>query len=145
MLTAGWLGSAGTEWLSGGEVLPDGSLLLAGGAAHHLIQTGDNLHDRPEEVAGPYVAILTADFSSIRFSTLLNATATAWVRDGTAWGIASRQVKGRHLALFAGSARYKVRGSDPARPAPQRRPLQRGYAGGMSDGYLVVIDLGAAK
>jgi hypothetical protein len=128
--------------ITGLGTAPDGSLLMVGNAAHHLIQTGDAIHHDPMEVCGPYITILADDWSSIRFSTCLEGTAWTSIRHGEQWDMQARRVGNRQLAAFVGSATATVAQTDPPRPPPSRNPLQSAFGGGHCDGYLVVVDLG---
>lgn len=126
-------------------VATDGSLLIAGGSAFGLIQTGDHLHHDPAKPGGPYIAILDPSLGSIRFSSTMNACGAVRLHDdGDTWRARSAQVNGRHLAVFVGGARAEATHYAAAAPAPARRPIQQAFAGGWSDGYLAIFDLGPA-
>lgn len=123
----------------------DGSVLMAGGSASGLIQTGDNLLGEGMP-GGKYVAILEEDLSDIRFSSALPATAEVLLRDSAArgekWSVATGVANGRAKAVFVcGAVEEKGAYTEP-RPAPTRNAAQDDFAGGATDGYLMVFDLG---
>jgi hypothetical protein len=123
------------------EEASDKSTLIAGGAAHHVIQTGNHIFSSSDEVAGQYIAVLTGDASSIRFSSAIDCAGVVAIRENATWGLASRKVGEKHLALFVGSAIEKRAVAEPPIYASQKNPIQKSYGGGLTDGYLVLLEL----
>jgi hypothetical protein len=117
----------------------DGSICVGGDSAWGLIQTGNALNTG--EPAGPYIAVFNADCTSLRFSSALPATAKADVNDGARWGVARGTVKGKPMALYLGSAldREEVYGKELPPPTVGRTTA---HAGGLLDGYMLLLDLG---
>jgi hypothetical protein len=132
---------AGIEHL---RVATDGSVVLAGGSAFGLIQTGDALHPFPDDPGGPYVAVLDRELSSIRFSSTIVAAGKVPIREGEKWNTASVVVNGRHKLLFVSGAIAKEGCYAEPRPAPTRNGVQETFAGGLADGYFILMDLGPA-
>ncbi|HMJ89970.1 MAG TPA: hypothetical protein VK530_09145, partial [Candidatus Acidoferrum sp.] len=65
---------------------PDGSVCLAGNSAWGLIQTGNAF---PSDPSGNYVAVMSSDLRSLRFSSTMPATGQTELNDGARWGVAS--------------------------------------------------------
>ncbi len=121
----------------------EGSVLLAGGSAWGLIQTGDKLHDG--EPGGPYIAVMTEHLDDLRFSSILPGTGVAEVRVKENWTMTSANVRGRSLALFVcGAGETGKHYDEQPQPAPTVDPVQKTFGGGRLDGYYVLMDLGAA-
>ncbi|MFO0927394.1 MAG: hypothetical protein U0736_10190 [Gemmataceae bacterium] len=108
----------------------DGSVCVGGKSAWGLIQTGNALHRG--EPTGPYVAVFSRDFTSLRFSSTLPGTGAVDLRDGERWGVVTGRPNGRPRVLFVGGA---VDGA-PIAGGPQPR-----FGGGHADGYLLLLDL----
>jgi hypothetical protein len=123
------------------EEASDQSTMIAGGAAHHVIQTGNHIFSSSDEVAGQYVAVLTGDAASIRFSSAIDCAGVVNIRHNTTWGLASRKVGERNLALFVSGAIEKRANTEPPIYASQKNPIQKTYGGGLTDGYLVLLEL----
>jgi hypothetical protein len=117
----------------------DGSVCLAGKSAWGLIRTGNAVDDG--EPAGTYVAVLSKECSSLRFSSTMPACGTTDVRDGARWGVVRGRLNGKPMALFLGGAVDNEEVGGTSRPAPTVRALQPDYGGGHSDGYLLLLDL----
>jgi hypothetical protein len=119
----------------------DGSFCLAGGAAWGLAQTPNFIGK--SEPAGNYIAVLTPDMSGVRFCSAIPGTGAATVGndDGDSWGVGSGTVggMGRVLFLAGATAEGEVYGHTSATPTVN--PLQAKFGGGLSDGYLVILDL----
>jgi hypothetical protein len=79
---------------------------------------------------------------TIRFSSVLIAAGQVVLHDDDLWSIAAAVVKGRHGAVFACGAADKER--DLKAPTT-KGALQETCANGLTDGYLVVLDLGEAS
>jgi hypothetical protein len=128
------------------SIATDGSVLLGGNSAFGLIQTGDALHHDPAAPGGPYIAVLNKDLSSIRFSSAMVACAKVNVSDDrTQWRIVPSIVNNRHKVLFLTSAIQEEAGYAALAPAPTRQAMQPAFAGGESDGYFVLMDLGPVE
>jgi len=118
----------------------DGSFCVAGGSAWGLTQTNNRIS--PGEPGGNYVAVFNSSLSGVRFCSTVPGTAVAEVdNDDNGWAISSGTLKGKPVAIFAGSA---VADGDPyglRMPTPTVNALQSKFGGGWSDGYLLVVDL----
>jgi hypothetical protein len=125
------------------NVAPDGSVVIAGASAFGLIQTGDSLFKG--KPGGPYVAVLTGDLTSIRFSSSMPAAGVNRIREGTRWDIATDEVKGRFRAIVCGGAVAEKGHYDEPTPAPTRTAVQESFAGGLMDGHFTIIDLGRTE
>jgi hypothetical protein len=121
----------------------DGSVCFAGTSAWGLIQTGNAVGKG--EPAGPYVAVLSKDCSSLRFCSALPACGKTDVRDGARWGVAHGTLDGKPVALFLGGAVEEEEVSGKALPAPAVRPPQGKFGGGFGDGYLLLLDLSMSE
>jgi hypothetical protein len=126
-------------WVDSLGLGPDGSVCFGGNSAWGLIRTGNAL-DKGEP-AGPYVAVLSKDCASLRFSSTMPSCGVVDARNGARWGVVRGTVKGKPMALFVGSA--DEGGEETKAPAPTLRPVQKGFGGGHSDGYLLLLDLSA--
>lgn len=123
------------------EEASDKSTMIAGGAAHHIIQTGNHIFSSSEEVAGQYIAVLAGDASSIRFCSAIDCAGLVKIRDNTTWGLASRKVGEKNFALFVSGAIEKRPNAEPPIFASQKNPVQKTFGGGLADGYLVLLEL----
>jgi hypothetical protein len=127
----------------------DGSPLLTGHIGYGLIQTGDNFSPEQGNAGGPYIAVLEPDFSSIRFSSAFLGCGKVKLHMGNnwapRWNLAAQIVKGRHLAVFTSGAVKEEARQMGMVAAPAKNPVQKEYGGGIADGYVVVMDLGAAS
>jgi hypothetical protein len=117
-------------WVDSLGFARDGSICLGGRSAWGLIQTGNALSKT--EPTGPYVSVLSRDCSSLRFSSVMPGTGEVDVRDGERWGIVSGTCNGKTVVLFLGSAN-------------QGAPGETKYAGGHTDGYMLMLDLSTLK
>lgn len=115
-------------------LLDDGSVCIGGTAAFGLIQTGNAIGAEP---AGPYVAVMNRDLTSLRFCSTLPSTGLSDLGDGARYGVASGMWNGKPVALFFCGAELKQ--GQPA--APVKNARQSTFAGGASDGYLLLLDL----
>ncbi len=122
------------------NVAPDGSVVIAGASAFGLIQTGDSLFKG--NPGGPYIAVLSKDLSSIRFSSSMPAAGVNKVREETRWDIVTAKVKGRSKVIVLGGAVARKGHYDEPGPAPTRKPVQKDFGGGLMDGHFTAIDLG---
>jgi hypothetical protein len=114
-----------------------GSICLGGESAWGLIQTGNAIGGG--EPAGPYVAVLSKDCTSLRFSSALPCCGQTDVRNGARWGIVRGKLDGKEVVLFLGGATAE----EGSGTAPAVKPPQDKYGGGHSDGYLLLLDLSA--
>ncbi len=136
--------SAGTLWVSYLQdrnkpnsmtinslgVASDGSVCLGGSSAWGLIRTGNSFKGDP---SGSYVAVLSRNLDSLRFSSTLPGTGETEIgKAQQRWGIASGSSGGKFRVMFLSGAETG---------APMTNALQEKYGGGMSDGHLLVLDL----
>ncbi len=128
-------------WIDSLGFATDGSICVGGKSAWGLIRTGNAL-DKGEPT-GPYVAVLSKDCSSLRFSSTMPSCGPVDVRNGARWGIVRGTVKGKPMALFLGSADEGE--AETQKPAPTLKAMQSNFGGGHSDGYLLLLDLSNAK
>ncbi len=128
-------------WVDSLGLAPDGSIGIGGRSAWGLIQTGNKLSQA--DPAGNYVAVLSKDCKSLRFSSALPACGQTDVCEGARWGIVSGTVDGRPRLLFLGGASQSEEVYGKVHPAPQAQALQSRFGGGHTDGYLLVLDLSA--
>ena len=129
-------------WINTLAETADGSIAIAGHSAYGLIQTGNAIGAC--DPTGPYVAILSKDCASLRFSSAMPACGRVEIAEGQRWGIASGIVGGRTKTLMLGSALESEEIGGKTCPAPAVHPLQARFGGGHSDGYLLLLDLGPA-
>jgi hypothetical protein len=119
----------------------DGSVLIAGGSAFGLLQTGNSLHRG--DPGGTYISIFEPDFRCLRFSSILPACAGAEVRANESWGIGVGVANGRHRAVYVGSAaREGMTYSTGPHPAATLNAFQPEFGGGVTDGWVGLFDLG---
>jgi hypothetical protein len=125
-------------------VAVDGSLLLVVSSAWgRAPQTDNNISTA--DPAGQCVLIATGDLTQVRFGSAMNpAGGEVLVGDaenGLGWRMTSVNVKGRSVALFFSGTAPKGDVYGSIATPPQSSPIQKGYAGGPLDGYLLAIDL----
>lgn len=121
----------------------DGSICIAGGSAFGLLQTGNTLHKG--DPGGCYISVFETDFSCLRFSSILPACGAAEVSSRSNFGIGVGTANGRHLAVYVcGAKREGNTYSTGPHPAPTLKPFQPEFGGGITDGWIALIDLGAA-
>ena len=89
-------------WIDNLDFAPDGGLAYCGRSAYGLIQTGNSFGGPP---TGNYVALLSKDYSSLRFCSALPACGMAEVSEGANFGIVSGKLKGRDVVMFVGGLR----------------------------------------
>ena len=126
-------------WIDEMGFAPDGGLAFGGRSAYGLIQTGNSFGTPP---TGNYVALLTNDYSSLRFCSALPACGKAEVGEGANFGVVSGKRKGRDVVMFVGGCVIDedVQGKTLAPPATN--PAQKSYGGGHADGYFLILDAG---
>lgn len=117
----------------------DGSICIGGGSAWGLIQTGNALATEP---GGNYVAILNPDCTSLRFSSAMPATGQTEINDGARWGIISGKLRNKTVALFLSGAVEKENTYGGELGAPLAGSRQSAFAGGLTDGHVVMLSLG---
>ncbi|GDY13383.1 hypothetical protein LBMAG53_22610 [Planctomycetota bacterium] len=127
----------------------DGAVCITGGAAWGLIQTENRIAAKDAEPAGRYLAVLSADMSRARLVSALPGTGAA-ILDGDPVGsgkslchIATGSQGGKNRALFLCGAAKEDDVYGWVSPTPLTRPLQGSFAGGLSDGWLAIVDLSA--
>ncbi|HEX8912346.1 MAG TPA: hypothetical protein VF796_08290 [Humisphaera sp.] len=140
-----WLGiraanKPNSVWIDNMAVAADGTVLVAGRAAQGLWQTRNKLSDCPN--SGDYVAVLRKDLDAVRFCSFLPGTAaTEASYDKASWGIATGTVNGKPRALFLGGATGESETDGVKYATPTVNAAQPKFAGGWSDGYVVMLDL----
>jgi len=123
---------------------PEGSVIMTGSSAFGLIQTGDNLlgEDQP---GGPYVSILSKDLDTIRFSSTMLACGHVTLRDTAGqperWDISTATVGGKPKAILVCGAIAEQGAYTEPKPTPTRDAMQTKFGGGLTDGYIMLIDL----
>jgi len=137
-------GKPNSIWIEQLARVPDGSLAFAGKSAWGVWQTKDKLTDA--EPHGEYLAVLTEDFSGLRYSSVIPGVGAADVNDGAAtrgssWGIATGTVKGKSRVLFLAGATAGRTDEGKSIATPTRKPAQEKFGGGRSDGYVILMEL----
>jgi hypothetical protein len=133
-----WLAFQGTNkpnsiWIDNLDQSADGSILLAGRSAWGLVQTPNKLSEA--EPTGPYVAVLSPDCTTARFSSVVpGAGAVEVSHNQTAWGIIPGRGKHKDKVLF-------VTGASDEPGAPIKNAAQTKFAGGWTDGYVILAKL----
>lgn len=122
----------------------DGSVAFAGKSAWGVWQTKDNLTDAEPE--GEYLAVLTEDFSGLRYSSVIPGAGAADLNDGAAtrgsgWGIATGTVNGKSRVLFLAGATAGRTEDRKTVATPTLHAVQEKFGGGRSDGYVVLLEL----
>lgn len=117
-------------WINTLGFAGDGSVCFGGTSAWGLIETGNKLNNG--QPTGPYITVLNKDCSSVRFSSVLPGAGITDVADGNRWGIIRGKIKGKPVVLFVGGA---------GEGAVTSKGPQAKYGGGLSDGYMVLLDL----
>jgi hypothetical protein len=115
----------------------DGSICVAGGSAWGLIRTGNAF---PGDPTGDYVAVMNKDLNSLRFCSTMPGTGQTAVNRAAKWGVVSGTVNGRTLVMFLSGATDADAAKVPVKDATQPK-----FAGGLSDGHLLLLDLSAKK
>lgn len=130
----------------------DGSVCLMGRSASGLIQTGnaigllkDNMVKEtnpqgPIIPAGPYVAVLNKDYSSLRFCSAMPGCGKAEVGEGP-WGVGRGVVNGQPKLLLLTAAVEQEAVYERTFAPPSVKAIQKKYGGGFSDAYMLVLDL----
>ncbi|MEI6231570.1 MAG: hypothetical protein WCT04_00855 [Planctomycetota bacterium] len=128
-------------WIGALGYAGDGSVCFGGVSANGLWQTTNKLTDAP--AAGNYITVLTPDMGGVRFCSVIpGAGATEIGNDGRQnWGIASGVVNGKQRALFVSGAVADEENYGVKTKTPVKNALQSDFGGGMSDGYIVLLDL----
>jgi hypothetical protein len=142
-----WMAFRGSDGVPNGigadliRAATDGTVLVGGGSAFGVIQTGNSLHRG--DPGGSYIALFEPDFSTLRFSSVVPACRAASIREGIHLGIAVGKQRGRHMALYVGgAAREGMTYSTGPHPPPSLNPFQPEFGGGATDGWLALFDLG---
>jgi len=122
----------------------DGSLAFAGKSDWGVWQTRDRLTEA--EPQGEYLAVLTEDFSGLRYSSVIPGAGAADLNDGAAtrgsgWGIACGTVNGKSRVLFLTGATAGRSEDGKTIATPTRNAAQEKFGGGRSDGYAVLLEL----
>jgi hypothetical protein len=117
----------------------DGSVCIGGNSAWGLIQTGNAIGGG--EPAGPYIAVLNADCTSLRFCSAVPACAKVDLNEGQRWGIVRGKLNGKETVLYLGSASGPEDVYGKTLPAPSVKARQEKFAGGDADGYMLLLDL----
>jgi hypothetical protein len=118
----------------------DGSVMTVGNAAYGYPQTTN--HIATGDPAGPFVMVTTRDVDALRFSSAMAACAEARVGNAN-WALASGSQGGKPMALFLTGARPKGVVYGAEYPPPSVNPVQSVHAGGVLDGYLLLLNLEA--
>lgn len=142
-------------FVDGMSFATDGSACVMGRSASGLIQTGNAIgltketiiketgETKPEDPivpAGPYVAVLNRDYSSLRFCSSMPGCGKAEVGDGP-WGVGRGAVNGKPRLLFLTGATGQEELYGRLYRTPGVKPLQQQHGGGSSDAYVLLLDL----
>ena len=122
----------------------DGSVLFSGSASWGLIQTSNKLANG--EPGGPYIAVTTPDMTGMRFCSAvpgLDAADLGNNRERIAIGHGT--VNGHARALFLGGATAEGEAYGLTTKTPTLNAIQPAFGGGLSDGYVVMLDLPAGS
>ncbi|WP_439631663.1 hypothetical protein [Gemmata sp.] len=133
-----------SSWVDQMARAPDGSLAFAGRSAWGVWQTKDRLTGA--EPQGDYVAVLSEDFTGLRFSSVVPGTGAAEVTEGASnrgsgWAVATGTVKGKSRVLFLAGATEGRKDGDETAATPTRNAAQEKFGGGLSDGYALLLEL----
>lgn len=126
-------------WIEAFALAADGSMCIAGRSASGLIRTGNAIGGG--QPAGPYVAVLSRRFDSLRFCSNLPGCGKTQVWGDEEWGIASGMVGGKARVMFLSGAVAKEAIYDEELAPPAVNPAQAGFGGGHTDGHIVVLEL----
>lgn len=131
-------------WIEQMARTSDGSLAFAGKSAWGVWQTKDRLTEAEPE--GEYLAVLSEDFTGLRYCSVIPGAGAADLNDGAAtrgsgWGIATGTVKGKSRVLFLAGATAGRKDGDTFVLTPTRNAPQERFGGGHSDGYVVLMEL----
>lgn len=126
-------------WIEAFALAADGSMCIAGRSASGLIRTGNAIGGGAP--AGPYVAVLSPRFNSLRFSTSLPGCGKAQVWADEEWGIASGMVNGKPRVLFLSGAVEKEAVYDEQLAPPTVNAAQGAHGGGHLDGHILLLEL----
>lgn len=130
-------------WIDALGFAGDGSVCFAGRSAWGLIRTGNAIGGG--EPAGPYVAVLNKDCTSLRFCSDVPAAGKSDVNDGDRFRIVRGKVDGKDRVLFLSGAVEQEENYGKTLPAPTVNGPQPKFAGGHLDGHFVLLDLSAGK
>lgn len=119
----------------------DGSVVVGGGSAWGLIQTGNHVNTGTEP-GGPYVAVFGKTFDSLRFSSTMNACGATEVSSADRWAFAAGTVGARPMLLVLCGAEAEEPGYNKGKPAPTVGAVQKTFGGGHTDGHVLLLDLG---
>jgi len=126
-------------WIDTLGQIDDGSFAFTGNSAWGMHQTSNKLANG--EPAGPYVAVLTKDLTGARFSSAVPGAGMAEVANDSRWAIGSGTVDGKPKVLFLGSAAKEDNIYGLVTATPTVNALQGQFAGGVCDGYVIMLDL----
>jgi hypothetical protein len=142
-----WMGYLATDnRLNGGKIdtihaTIEGSTLFSGESAWGMIQTGNSISGG--EPGGSYIALINESMSSLRFSSAMPATGKVHLGDRQElWFLTSAIVRGRPIGFAVGSAVKEEEVYGKVRPPPMEHARQEGFGGGLTDGYVLMLDLG---
>ena len=136
-----------TVWMSASRVsVPgcgiDGSVAWAGATGRV-----ERLPNAPSEAPkGRAVVVAEPDLSAYRFFSSMPGCAERVALAGDTinaedWGIVTGKIAGKPMVLFLTGAVDGETIDATAYPTPLRRPVQPSYAGGLMDGYALLLDL----
>ncbi|MFO0824554.1 MAG: hypothetical protein U0792_15790 [Gemmataceae bacterium] len=137
-------GKPNSIWIEQLARVSDGSLAFAGKSAWGVWQTKDKLTEAAPE--GAYIAVLTEDFTGLRYSSVVPGAGAAELNDGAAsrgsdWAIATGTVKGKSRVLFLSGATDGRLEDGKTVTTPTRNAAQDKFGGGRTDGYAVLLEL----
>jgi hypothetical protein len=127
-------------WIDTLGFAADGSVAAGGRAAWGLIQTGNHLNEGGEP-GGPYVAVFSRDFASLRFASAMNACGATEVRNNDRWAFITGTPGGKPVLLAVCGAAKEEEGYNQGKPAPTVGAVQPAFGGGHLDGHALLMDL----
>ena len=127
-------------WIDTLGFAADGSVAAGGRAAWGLIQTGNHLNAGGEP-GGPYVAVFSPDFASLRFASAMNACGATEVRNNDRWAFITGRPGGKPVLLAVCGAAKEEQGYNQGKPAPTVGAVQPAFGGGYTDGHALLLDL----
>lgn len=137
-------GKPNSTWVTALGQADDGSFCFTGTSAYGLRQTSTKLTDG--EPAGEHVVVLNQDLTTVRFASAVPGAGSTCVQIGNeareGWGIGSGTVNGQTRVLFVSGADRDEDVYGTVTATPTRNAFQAQFAGGLADGYVVMVDLG---
>lgn len=119
----------------------DGSVCIAGGSAWGVIQTKNRISDKDAEPGGNYCAVFSSEMSRVRFCSVLPGVGGTSVTNDNNFALATGLVDGKPRCLVLGGAVKEENVYGWVSPTPVKDAVQKDFAGGASDGWVMMLDL----